>query len=483
MKIETTDGVKEMSWSGLGVQEIAKAISKGEVSALQVLNDHFDEIDRHNPKVNALVYLDLKGAIDAANAVDQSVKNNQPLPPLAGVPVSIKESFAVKGWPTTCGLEKYRDLVAPMDSPAVVALRQAGAILLGKSNVPASLSGYDCRNPIYGVTSNPWNLAHSPGGSSGGSAAAVAAGFVALDLASDLSGSIRIPASWCGVVGYRPSMGFLSKLAHLPWPLDTVLEPPESVVGLMTKTVHDLAYARGAILDVLGELRSIENAGSGLGSISDAKSYLGSFPRIGYWSPSNFQRVDSATKAAMEATVASLAQNGIKVEEFDISRDLSELVLLARRITDAEISFALNDEAWNTWDQNIFSTRSYLRDLNYAQAIRLEFDSLLKDFDAVICPATPTTAPARTDLLGSTGFRASDSEFLPWAAISEWSLLTSVAQLPSVTMPIAGFNVDLPAAIQVFGRRFSDSTVIQVGSLIEATLNISPRRPSLTRPA
>ena len=459
--------MQNQKWSGRSLAEMTFSISTGQVRAIEVLEDHFEQIDKSNDELNALVFLDRKSAHDAALDLDKRIANGEAVGPLAGIPTSIKESFGVNGWPTTCGLEKYRGHKSNVDSPAVSALKRADAVLVGKTNVPASLAGLDCSNPIYGYTKNPWNYAHSPGGSSGGSASAVAAGFVGLDLASDLSGSIRVPASWCGVAGFRPSRGFLSKRAHLPWPLDATLEPPESVVGLIARSVSDLQFVHGALN---GNIRFDNSTSS-----TRTKEVVDNCDQMhfGVWLPSDAMEISPFVKRAIDSLIATLTASGVRVSSFEIHQELRDVVALARRITDAEISFALNDDAWKLWDNDVFSTRSYLKDLNLAEVLRQEFDERLQNYDAIICPATPIVAPPRRDLIDGTGYQNSMGGESPWSSVYDWSLLTSVVQCPSVTMPVMLNDDGLPIGIQVFGRRSSDPLVLQLAAWIENLLDFA----------
>src|SRR5450830_750663 len=191
--------------------EQARALAEGQVSASELLEHSIERIERLNPAINALVVLDLERARADARAADAALARGERRP-LLGVPVSVKENFDVAGLPTTVGDPARTGNLAAQDSAAVAGLREAGAIVLGKSNVPLALADLQSYNAVYGLSRNPWNPARTPGGSSGGSAAALAAGFVALELGTDIGGSIRIPAHFTGVYGHKTSQGLISLL-------------------------------------------------------------------------------------------------------------------------------------------------------------------------------------------------------------------------------------------------------------------------------
>ena len=188
-------------------KELAAAIAAKEVSSRELVISAADRIDRLDKDVNAVVRLDLDGALAAASAADEATAAGRSSGPLHGVPMTIKDSFQTKGLVTTSGAPELADFVPEIDADPVARHRSAGAVVVGKTNLPIWAGDVQSFNDVYGTTSNPWDLARSPGGSSGGSAAALAAGFTPIEIGSDIGGSIRNPASMCGVVGHKPSTG------------------------------------------------------------------------------------------------------------------------------------------------------------------------------------------------------------------------------------------------------------------------------------
>jgi amidase len=196
--------------------DAAAAIRARQISAVELTQHTLRRIDAYQPKLNAYVYQLRDQALDAARQADQAIACNATTGVLHGVPINVKESFGVHGQPCTWGVPEFKNTKAPADSVPVRRLKEAGAILLGGTNVPKFLLDGQSFNEIYGVTNNPWDLARTPGGSSGGSAASLAAGMASFSIGSDIGGSIRTPASFCGIYGHKQTLDIVNMGGHLP---------------------------------------------------------------------------------------------------------------------------------------------------------------------------------------------------------------------------------------------------------------------------
>src|SRR6202790_2270494 len=196
--------------------DAATAIRAHKISAFELTQHTLQRIDAFQPKLNSYVYQLRDQALDAAKQADAAIARNDATGPLHGVPINVKESFGVQGQPCTWGVPEVKDAIARADSVAVRRLRDAGAILLGATNVPKFLMDGQSFNEIYGVSNNPWDVARTPGGSSGGSAASLAAGMAFFSIGSDIGGSIRTPASFCGIYGHKPTLDIVNAGGHLP---------------------------------------------------------------------------------------------------------------------------------------------------------------------------------------------------------------------------------------------------------------------------
>ncbi|MFZ9129027.1 MAG: amidase family protein, partial [Pseudomonadales bacterium] len=214
----------------------AKALSSRELTELYI-----QRIEQYDEQINAVVVRTFDAALAAADAADQALAQGRDLGPLHGVPMTIKESYVLADTPATWGLEAFKANVSKTDGLAVSRFKEAGAHFLGKTNVPVDLADFQSYNPIYGVTGNPWDTNRTPGGSSGGSAAALAAGLTALEAGSDIGGSIRNPAHFCGVYGHKPTYGIVPMQGH-----ELVAGQPEAdlaVCGPLARSADDLAVA------------------------------------------------------------------------------------------------------------------------------------------------------------------------------------------------------------------------------------------------
>ncbi len=198
--------------------QAAKAIKTGQTSSSDLVKELLAYIEEHNPPLNAIVTLDAEGALRQARVADEMLQRGKLIGPLHGVPITIKDSFETAGMRTVSGFPPFANRIPSEDAPPVARLRKAGAIILGKTNLPTLASGIQSNNPVFGRTNNPWDLTRTPGGSSGGPAAAISAGLSYLELGSDIGGSIRIPAHFCGVYGLKCTGGRVSGKGHLASP-------------------------------------------------------------------------------------------------------------------------------------------------------------------------------------------------------------------------------------------------------------------------
>ncbi len=415
----------------LPLNHLALAIRRGEISCLEVTDAYLEQIEEQNPRLNALSYVNERGARERAKTLDSLLARRTAFGSLTGVPITVKDSFAVESMPATCGMSRFRELVPARNAPAVARLLRLGTVILGKSNVPESLVGLDTCNPISGRTLNPHDSSWSPGGSSGGSAVAVASGMSVLDLASDLSGSIRIPASWCSVVGYRPSQGMLSKRSHLPWDLDAELEPPESVAGFVTRSATDL----DALYRRLWPRRERP---------APRRKRM-----LAIWTDPALA-LDGEVSCSLQRAMKALQAAGYELFDFSPPAPAPELVEIAKHLTQAEISFGLSEGEWMR--RGGLDVRTYLHLLDRIKRFRLEARSVLSGADALLAPATPSPAPSfeRLPEISKTA--------------DHWALAVSALQLPSITLPLSRQVGEPPVGVQLAGRHRSDSTLITLAT-------------------
>ena len=234
---------------------LAGKIASGEVGAVELFDHYAARLDTHNDALNAVVVSDLDRAREEAEAADAARASGAAPGPLHGVPMSIKDAYEVEGMVSTGGISDLRDYVPAQDAAAVARLRAAGAIVIGKTNVPAFSGDWQSYNAIYGRTSNPWNTGHTPGGSSGGAAAAIAAGLVGGDIGSDIGGSIRLPAHFCGLFGHKPSFGIVPLRGHIPGAPQAYSEVDLSVGGPLGRSTGDLELLFDVLAGDAGDIK------------------------------------------------------------------------------------------------------------------------------------------------------------------------------------------------------------------------------------
>src|SRR3954465_8220908 len=236
-------------------KQLASAVRKKKIGCVELLDLYLKRVEAHNPKLNAIIATDIPGARKRAKGADKAVKAGKKLGPLHGVPMTIKESFDVAGYPTTWGIPAFKDHEAKTNSLVAQRMIDAGVTLFGKTNVPLMLADYQSYNDIYGTTNNPWDLTRSPGGSSGGSGAALAAGLTGIEAGSDIGSSIRNPAHYCGVYGHKPSWGVVSTRGHAL--NGNVAQADISVCGPLARGAEDLEIA----MDVMAGPDDIDSRG------------------------------------------------------------------------------------------------------------------------------------------------------------------------------------------------------------------------------
>src|SRR5215468_4843970 len=312
--------------------EIARLIREREVRATEALEHFLARVEKYNPNLNAVIWLDVGRARQRAKAADAALVKGEVWGPLHGVPMTIKESYNVAGSPTTWGDPKLANNVTETSALAVERLEKAGAVLFGKTNVPLLLADHQSYNAIYGTTNNPWDLSRTPGGSSGGSAAALAAGLTGIDAGSDIGGSIRIPAHFCGVFGLKPTWGVVApKGQALP---GSHAYADMSVIGPLGRGADDLEIA----LDVMAGADEIDGMAWKLDLPACGAASLRDFRIAVKLRDPNFE-VETEYADKLQALADALARRGARVKEAEPKLDTARLhelyILLLRAATSA----------------------------------------------------------------------------------------------------------------------------------------------------
>ncbi|QNA84324.1 amidase [Sphingomonas sp. So64.6b] len=429
--------------------ETAAAIRSGESSALLECEAAIDRIETRDGPINAVVVRDFDRAREQAAEMDRRLAAGDTAP-LLGVPMTIKESYDIAGLPTTWGFEAHRGHIAKKDAVAVQRLKAAGAVFLGKTNVPVSLADLQSVNPIYGRTNNPHNHAHVPGGSSGGSAATLASGMVPLEYGSDIGGSIRVPAHFCGVWGHKSTFGVLPTEGHF-FPGTDGARVVLSVIGPLARDGADLALAFDLVADVPQPRSTIEGP-RGL--------------RVLLLTDHPLAKVDPAIIAAIEKAAGALEGAGAQItRKTDLLPDLAKqqgdymrmlAIAMARGIAPAGGTPATLVQWFDMMDDQARNTRAWVR--------------LFEDFDVVFAPVLGSAAFAHDDTELRIRTLLIDGEQTSFAAQFAWPGLATYPGLPATAVPIGTTADGLPIGMQVIAAPHRDHTAIAVARLVDGAI-------------
>ena len=435
------DGARLADNTAIGT---ARAIASGATTARAETEAAIERIEARDEAINAVVVRDFDRARAAADAADARLATGDTAP-LLGVPMTVKEAFDVAGLPTHWGISQHRDRIATADAVAVKRLKAAGAIILGKTNVAKGLGDWQSVNAVHGVTSHPLDAARTPGGSSGGSAAALASGMVALELGSDIGGSIRIPAHFCGVWGLKPSWGAISGQGH-HFPGTSGSDPVLGVIGPMARDPADLAL----VLDLLATL-----------PLPRAREVRRVLVLTTHPETPTAQAVIEGVERAAQA----LERAGVEVIRHhpllpDLSRQHADYGRMLA-VTFARTNPLLHDTLpplldWLDWqDDQARTTRAWA--------------ALFADVDAVIAPPAATQAFPHDHRPQVDRSLSIDGVASPYDAHLAWAGLATYPGLPAVAMPV-GMADGLPTGIQVIADTHRDHHALAVATLIDQHL-------------
>lgn len=455
--------------------ETASAIRRGKVGSLQLLEHLVDRVERFNPALNAVVAMDLRTARKRARAADKALARGDVWGPLHGLPITIKDSLEVVGMPATSGAPRLSGHLPERNATAVQRLIDAGAIVFGKTNLPLYADDVQTYNEVYGTTNNPWNLNRTPGGSSGGAAAALAAGLTPLELGSDIGGSIRNPAHYCGVYGHKPTWGIVPLRGHIPPPPGALASADLSVVGPMARYPEDLELT----LDLIAGADGPASLGWKLDLPSPKKTRLRDY-RAAAWLDDPACPVDSEVLGILGNAVGALEKAGVRVARKARPIDsLAESHELYLQLLYSVYGAAYNPEALDALaEEGAASPRSKAYAARFARgasqrhgawvrahearlALQRQWQDFFGKFDVLLAPIMPTAA-FRHHQRGSINKRTMvvNGKRRPYLDLLTWAGLVTVVHLPATAAPV-GFTKDgLPVGLQIVGPYMGDRTTI-----------------------
>ncbi|MGW4208396.1 amidase [Lentzea sp. NPDC004789] len=465
-------------------EELLAALRAGEVTSVELTDEAIARVERDDEVINAIGVPDFDRARAAARDADQARARGEDRP-LLGVPVTVKECYNVAGLPTTWGMPQHQGFVPAEDAVAVSRVKAAGAVVLGKTNVPLGLQDLQSFNEIYGTTNNPWDHARTPGGSSGGSAAALAAGFGALSLGTDIAGSLRTPAHFCGVYAHKPTLGLAAGRGMVPpaepaLPVDLDL----AVVGPMARTARDLAL----LLDVIAGPDPLTHGVAHELTLPPARhDRLGDF-RVLVLDEHPLLPTGSAVRAGVHRVAEALADSGARVERRSpLLPDLAEAATIytqllfsgsvARFPVDEDEQLRVRAAGLGADDRSldaarlrgmVLSHRDWMEVNSRREVHRHGWRQLFGEFDAVVCPVTPTPAfphDHNPDLMA----RRIDIDGVehPFFDQLVWAGLATMPGLPATAVPAGRSPEGLPVGVQLIGPMFEDRTPLRLAELLE----------------
>jgi amidase len=478
-------------WLYLSATQLVQALQSGAISSRALLETCIERIEAKNPHINAVVATDFEAARQRADAADQALRRGEFWGPLHGLPITVKDTYEVPGMPCTAGAPMLRQHHPAKPAVAVQRLLDAGAIVLGKTNVPLFASDLQSYNKVYGTTSNPWNLQLTPGGSSGGAAAALAAGLTALELGSDIGGSIRIPAHFCGVYGHKTTHGVIPLGGHIPGPPGTLGEPDLAVAGPMARTAQDLAL----MLDVLaGPSPSMAGAWK-IQLPAATQTQLSEF-RVLMWLDDPLCPIDAQMTAMYQQLQATLQKQGVQVT---VGAPLGMNILdfyptylnLLGSVTGAGQSpfvryamglfapvmaaigkFVGAPKYFENYLRGVAQSHSsWLRVHEKRLRLMARFKPVFDQYDVILMPATATTAfkhlhkpelPMRKLVIN--GEKRGYTELFMWIAPA------TVMGLPATSAPIGITAQGLPVNVQIVGAAFQDKTTLRFAELLASVM-------------
>jgi len=467
--------------------ELGKKIKEGEVSVVEATEAALNAIEAKEDKINSFVTVDREGALKQAEEVQKKIDAGELTSPLAGVPVAVKDNMCTEGLLTTCSSKILGNFVPTFTSEAVLNLKKAGAVILGKTNMDEFAMGSTTETSAFGETKNPWNTEHVPGGSSGGSCAAVAAGECFYALGSDTGGSIRQPSSFCGVTGIKPTYGTVSRYGLIAYgsSLDQIGPVAKDVTDcatiLETIASHDIKDSTSVERDDTDFTSALVDDVKGM-KIGIPKDYFG-------------EGLDPEVKDAVLAAAKKLEEKGAIVEEFELS--LVEyaipayyVIACAEASSNLErfdgVKYGYRTKEYEGLHNMYKKTRSegfgaevkrrimlgsfvlssgyydayYLKALRTKALIKKAFDKAFEKYDMILGPAAPTTAPKLGESL---------SDPIKMYLGDIYTISVNLAGLPGISVPCGVDSKGLPIGLQLIGDCFQEKKIIQAAYAYEQT--------------
>ncbi len=467
----------------LSIREASQLLRRRKISTVELLNAILERIERINPEVNAFITVAAERALEDARRAQREIGRGKFRGPLHGIPLLIKDNIETQGIRTTAGSKILSHFIPERDADVVSALRQAGAVIIGKTNLHEFAYGITNENPHFGAARNPWDTTRVSGGSSGGSAVAIASGMGFGSVGTDTGGSIRIPSALCGIVGLKPTFDRVSARGVIP--LSVSLDH----VGPLARSVDDVSLLLAAISSKEHPFRA---AGTGTDASAAVRpgAKKSARKRITLGWPRNFffDRLDDEVLQAIEVAVKLLEKRGAIVRQISLSHiadsaDAGTQIALAEALNFHQSSgfyparsaeYGADVRARLEQGGNVRAV-DYLRAQDERARIVAEFDAVLAEVDAIVAPSAPIAAPH----IGETVVRIRGEEETVRSALVRVSRPANFTRHPAISIPCGFTSEGMPIGMQLIGRHWDEATLLEIASVYESETEWHLRRPPL----
>jgi amidase len=471
----------------LSGSDLARKIRSRDISSVEAVEHFIARIENLDPELNAVIVRDFDRAREAARKADQAIADNaladgKPLGPLHGVPMTIKDAFEIEGLSCEVGAPNFKGRVSTSNARIVQKLLDAGVIFIGKTNTPFMCGDWQTFNPVTGTTNNPWNLAHTPGGSSGGSAAALAAGLTPLEFGSDIGGSIRVPAHFCGLFGHKPSHGIISQRGHVPPEHGALSDRDLNVVGPLARSVEDLEL----LLDIT--MGADEPAAAAYHiALQGPRAQTPKNLRVAVWADDPYCPVSTDISANILKAARTLEALGASIQEakpnIDLANNTETFLLLLHSVMASDFPPSVRErmksiaDAAPKDDKSLAIMQARGSSLSHADwlaanearyAIQAEWMKFFQGVDVLLCPVTPRAALLHTQDPDFNARRMMvDGVDRAYGENIVWMGLATPCGLPSTVVPIGLSQDGLPIGMQIIAAKYEDKTSMAVARWLE----------------
>ncbi|MFZ0677456.1 amidase [Candidatus Binatus sp.] len=464
---------------------IADRIRQREISSREAVDYFLARVETLDKPINSVVTIDAERARTEADAADAALARGEVRGPLHGVPMTVKDSFQTAGMRTTSGAPELASFIPTEDAWPVARLREAGAIIFGKTNLPIYAGDLQSYNKVFGTTNNPHDVSRTPGGSSGGSAAALACGFTPLELGSDIGGSIRLPSHMSGVVGHKPSYGIVPAHGQIPGPPGTLTLADLAVAGPMARTIQDLKLG----LDIMAGPNRWEKPAWHLELPPPRRPTLKQY-RVAAWLDDPACRVEPEVGEMLEGTAQKLAAAGVRVDhdarpEFTLEKVADTFfALLQAALAGGVPADRLDEYAATVGDMPAAHTRRLLamrhrQWLSYNERrlqMRKRWEEFFIQWDAILLPVMPCSAIAHDHSEPMASRMASvGGEQRPYWDLTTWMAPAGACYLPVTVIPVGRLKNGLPIGIQIVGAYLHDHTTLDLAEHLLPLVGGCPR--------